>query len=251
VHLVLVVGATVPADGEYLGLSMETCSADDADHADDADMVPSELPHLRPYLAAPRPSTFGAAPDAGRSDEVAGYFEGSDAEAEHEVEGSDTEAENEEDYHLWSVRPGHWGRSTDIDWHDQRRLKNEQEVAENCHMRWQDRGPRPKAGAERPGFWRGQAWRPGTERWSNRGGRHKEYYQWMARNGGLKGGKSSSSGDGNEGGKSSGSGDGYKGGKSSGSGKGCKGKGGKSSGSGKGGKGKDDKGKGGKGKGGK
>ena len=175
-------------------------------------------------------------------------------EEDHEGEASDTEAEDEEDHHPWSVKPGHWGRSHDLDWHERRRLKHEEACATLYQMPWQNRGPAPKAGAERPGFWRGQAFRAGTNRWANRGGRNKEYYAWLAKNTDWKGGKSSgkssssgcnkggkpSSGDGNKGGKPS-SGDGNKGGKSSGSGDGNKGgklssgdgnKGGKSSGSG-------------------
>jgi len=156
------------------------------------------------------------------------------------------------------VKPGHWGRSHDLGWHERRRLKHEEACATLYQMPWQNRGPAPKAGAERPGFWRGQAFRAGTNRWANRGGRNKDYYAWLAKNTDWKGGKSSgkssgkasssgcnkggkpSSGDGNKGGKPS-SGDGNKGGKSSGSGDGNKGgklssgdgnKGGKSSGSG-------------------
>ena len=282
--------AAAVADDADLGLSiLPTSPADDdtgdadilptspwVDDTGDAHVMPSSSPHLHPYFPAPDvgPSdvdaalaarydvVFGDAPE-GEHDDAEGEHDvvvvGDEPEGGHdEVEGSDTEAEHEEDHHLWSVRPGHQGRSTDLDWHEMKRPRHEQEVAEVGNLRWQERGPVPKAGAERPGFWRGQAWRPGSERWSNRGGRNREYYQWLARAGGMKGGKWSGSGDGYKGGKSSGSGDGYEGGKSSGSGDGYKG--GKSSGSGKGGKGKDGKGmdgkssgsgKGGKGKGGR
>jgi hypothetical protein len=238
--------AAVGADlNDNIDLSILPTSPADTEEGD-ADVMPSSSPHLNPYLAAADvgPSDVADALEA-RYDVV--FCEGDVAEdVEPEVEGSDTEAEHEEEHHLWSVRPGHWGRSTDLDWHEQKRLKHEQETAEAGNLSWQERGPVPKKGAERPGFWRGQAWRAGSERWSNRGGRYREYYQWMARTGNLKGGKSSSSGDGSKGGKSSGSGDGYKGGKSSGPGKGDKGQDGKSSGSGKGDKGKDGQGKGGK-----
>jgi hypothetical protein len=164
--------------------------------------------------------------------------------------GSDTEAEDAEDHHQWSVKPGHWGRSRDLDWHELRRLRHEQEIAAESGTPWRDRGPVPQSGAVRPGFWRGQSWRAGTERWSNRGGRNKDYYAWLARGGVLQAGKSSGKSSGSGGSLPSSSRDGYKGKDDKGKGEGRKGKDGKGEvDKGKGRKGQDDKGKGRKGKG--
>ena len=170
---------TSPADHDMGDAEiLPTSPADDA--TGDAHAMPSSSPHLHPYLPAPDvgPSDGDAALQA-RYDVVFADTEDMEPEVEGmepEVEGSDTEAEHEEDHHMWSVRPGHQGRSTDLDWHEMKRLRHEQEVAEVGNLRWQERGPVPKAGAERPGFWRGQAWRPGSQRWSNRGRRYREYY---------------------------------------------------------------------------
>ena len=54
-------------------------------------------------------------------------------------------------------------------------LRQEQELAQRSGVRWQDRGP-PGPDLEGPETWRGQRWREGSQRFSNRGGQHREYY---------------------------------------------------------------------------
>jgi hypothetical protein len=195
-----------------------------------ANAMQTELPVTDTVGEEESPEVYSVEPAAG--DEGQLDFEFVDLtdipDEEPEGEASDTEAECEEDHHPWSVKPAHWGRSHDLDWHEKRRLMHEQACAILYKTPWQERGPTPKAGAERPGFWRGQAYRAGTNRWANRGGRNKDYYSWLAKNTDWKGGKSGNKGGKPNcgGGKKGGSGDGSKGGKASGSG------GGKGSGSG-------------------
>ena len=82
----------------------------------------------------------------------------------------------------WAVRPGKRGRSTDLTPEELAALRHEQEVAERCGMTWAERGP-----AEgQVSTWRGQAWREGSGRYANRGGKHREYYRDLARRGLLK-----------------------------------------------------------------
>ena len=53
-------------------------------------------------------------------------------------------------------------------------------------MSWRNRGPKPPADGG-PQFWRGQSFRQGhnggQQRWANRGGRYREYYAQLAREG--------------------------------------------------------------------
>ncbi len=67
-------------------------------------------------------------------------------------------------------------------------MRHEQALAEYGKLKWQRRGPvSPAEGG--PRNWRGQSWREGsgggTPRWGNRGGRNKEYYAQLAREGKL------------------------------------------------------------------
>jgi hypothetical protein len=55
-------------------------------------------------------------------------------------------------------------------------LRAESAAARELGIRWADRGPT----GEVP-VWRGQQWRPGSERYANRGGANKEWYTQMYR----------------------------------------------------------------------
>ncbi len=65
-------------------------------------------------------------------------------------------------------------------------LKEEQALSALCGMEWQERGPLPQHDGP-PGHWRGQAyragWNGGKPRYGNRGGRNKELYKELARQG--------------------------------------------------------------------
>jgi hypothetical protein len=86
----------------------------------------------------------------------------------------------------WIVRPNKRGRSDDLTDRELEGLRHEQRAAEMAGMSWKERGP---AGAVRPDCWRGQALRKGKDggevRYANRGGKHKEYYQALAKAGKL------------------------------------------------------------------
>ena len=51
-------------------------------------------------------------------------------------------------------------------------LRNEEEVAKEMNLRWDQRGPLPDM-AKR---WRGQKFRPNQQRWGNNGGKNKEWW---------------------------------------------------------------------------
>ena len=51
-------------------------------------------------------------------------------------------------------------------------LRGEQAAAESLGLAWKERGPPP----DYCKTWRGQKFRPGSNRWGNSGGRHKEWY---------------------------------------------------------------------------
>ena len=55
-------------------------------------------------------------------------------------------------------------------------LRAEQQVAQEMGLRWQERGPPPEALPEGQTTWRGQAYRPGTGKWANRGGANKQWF---------------------------------------------------------------------------
>ena len=86
----------------------------------------------------------------------------------------------------WSVRASHRGKSTDLSPEELNAVRAEQRSAEMCGMKWHERGPR---GDGRPECWRGQTLRKGADggkvRYANRGGKNKEYYAQLARNGKL------------------------------------------------------------------
>lgn len=88
--------------------------------------------------------------------------------------------------HPWAVRGATRGRSSNLSADELERLRMEQRAAEASGMSWQERGP---AGSNRPSCWRGQSLRKGADggqvRYANRGGRNKEYYAQMAREGRL------------------------------------------------------------------
>jgi hypothetical protein len=55
-------------------------------------------------------------------------------------------------------------------------LRSEEEVARGMKLPWQQRGPPPEALPEGMTTWRGQAYRPQSGKWANRGGAHKQWY---------------------------------------------------------------------------
>ena len=66
-------------------------------------------------------------------------------------------------------------RRREVSLEERLELADERIVAEELGTRWQARGP-PGPDQGGPTTWRGQAWRSGTKRWSNRGGRNREWY---------------------------------------------------------------------------
>ena len=86
--------------------------------------------------------------------------------------------------HPWAVAPSTRGRSSNLTADELEALRQEQRVAELCGMKWEERGP---DGPDRPKHWRGQALRKGVDggkvRYANRGGKNKELYQKLAREG--------------------------------------------------------------------
>ena len=124
----------------------------------------------------------------------------------------------------WAVRPTTVGRSRDLTPGEVERLRTEQHLSCTADVPWQERGPVPGYGVE---AWRGQPLRWGLNggkvRYAKRGGKHREWYRDLAKQGVLP---SQSSGSGKGKGKGSGH--------SSSSGKGMGKQGGHSSSSGKG-----------------
>ena len=60
-------------------------------------------------------------------------------------------------------------------WQEVQDLADEAEMARDNQVPWKLRGPPPPVEGG-PSEWRGQAYRPGSERWANRGGANKEWY---------------------------------------------------------------------------
>ena len=87
----------------------------------------------------------------------------------------------------WTVRPNTRGRSSNLTEEELAGLRHERASAELADMSWEERGP---DGPGRPEHWRGQKLRHGKEggkvRYSNRGGKHREKYAELARQGKLK-----------------------------------------------------------------
>jgi hypothetical protein len=52
----------------------------------------------------------------------------------------------------------------------------ETKVAIEKAISWRDRGPREKDPADQPKYWKSQRWRENSKRYSNRGGKSKEYF---------------------------------------------------------------------------
>ena len=125
-----------------------------------------------------RPQRCHAKPLDERSSDVP--VEGSDIEEEKTLTSGD----------LWWVRPWHQGRCTDLDPLELLRLRHEEAAARAGGVPWQERGPYVEPGKGGGVFWRGQRHRPGLYggkvRFANRGGKNKEKYQKLAREGKLK-----------------------------------------------------------------
>ena len=106
-------------------------------------------------------------------------------EAEVEVEVSD---------HPWAVRKHAKGRSDDLSPEELSTLRAEAAQASADGIPWAERGPAQQQGSRssNPSVpnWRGQAWRPGAfggkQRFSNRGGKNKEYFARLNKAGLLK-----------------------------------------------------------------
>ena len=81
------------------------------------------------------------------------------------------------------------GPARDLPREDVDALRAEAQLAKESGIARQGRGPVIKPG-EKPGFWRGQAWREGRmgggKRFGNRGGRHRLWYKDQAHRGKLR-----------------------------------------------------------------
>ena len=99
-------------------------------------------------------------------------------------------------------------------------LAAERAAAEALGVRWQDRGP-PGPTEPSSETWRGQHWRPGSERWANRGGVNREwwaaYYKAKGKSKGKGKSQEKGKGKGQSKGKDKGKGKSKEQGKSSGS----------------------------------
>ena len=108
----------------------------------------------------------------------------------------------------WAVRPTTVGKSRDLTPGEVERLRTEQHLSCTADVPWQERGPVPGYGVE---AWRGQPLRWGLNggkvRYAKRGGKHREWYRDLAKQGVLP---SQSSGSGK--GKGKGKGKGMQGG---------------------------------------
>ena len=87
--------------------------------------------------------------------------------------------------HPWEVASATRGRSTGLTLDERHMLKHEEWSARRDGIPWEERGPTAGEAA----YWRGQGWRRGLEggkqRYSNRGGKNKEYYAQAAWRGTL------------------------------------------------------------------
>ena len=113
------------------------------------------------------------------------WFE--DAKAEFEA------AAERKGAHPWAVRPDAVGKSTDLTEEERAALRTEAEFARLSNTKWQDRGPvqtYTEDGQPEVKNWRGQTWRTGSQggaqRFSNRGGRYRDYYKDLNKRGLLK-----------------------------------------------------------------
>ena len=53
--------------------------------------------------------------------------------------------------------------------------RSEAALSKVCKVSWQNRGPRPEDG-NMPSKWKGQSWRPISNKWSTRGGKFKDHF---------------------------------------------------------------------------
>ncbi len=87
----------------------------------------------------------------------------------------------------WGVRPTTIGRSYDLTPEELENLRTEERLARDCNVPWQERGPDPGWGIL---AWRGQPLRLGKNggqvRYAKRGGKNKEVYRELARQGLLR-----------------------------------------------------------------
>ena len=105
--------------------------------------------------------------------------------------------------HPWAVAPCTRGRSVGLSAEEVETLRRERAAADYASLKWGDRGP-PGPDRNGPLHWRGQQWRQGsdggTPRYSNRGGRNRE---WYAQQHGKRGRDENDGGKGHKGGSSS------------------------------------------------
>ncbi len=109
-----------------------------------------------------------------------------DQEAEEDDDNSDTEQGSDDNEwphpQPWAVAPNTLGRSKNLTSSEVDRLWREQAFAKQCGVPWAERGPvGPDEGG--PKFWRGQPFQANTRKWAKRGGRNKEYYARLAKQG--------------------------------------------------------------------
>jgi len=93
----------------------------------------------------------------------------------------------------WRIRPNTLGRSVNLSVEELAELRQEELAARGAELGWEERGP-PRTGSSIDvSHWRGQEYRTGKNggqpRYANRGGRHREYYANLARQGVVGGSK--------------------------------------------------------------
>ena len=111
------------------------------------------------------------------------------AQAPEAAEEDDGQAPAEEGLRVFPGTNVH-GRRRNLSQAELVVLKAEENVARAYGLSWDERGPSPPKDGETR-FWRGQRYRHGVNggkpRWSNRGGRHREYYAQLAKEGKVGG----------------------------------------------------------------
>ena len=129
---------------------------------------------------APAPDEDEAGGSSARMDDQSDEFDGEISRLLHAREAAPEEPSP------WAVRPMSIGRSSDLTPDELQTLRTEERLARAGNVPWQERGPDPGWGIA---AWRGQPVRLGRNggqvRYAKRGGRNKEVYRELARQGRL------------------------------------------------------------------
>ena len=147
--------------------------------SEDPPPPPPPTPPAPPPLAPPPPPQ---PPQAEAAAQGAAASSGSSTAPESALKSKAPPGVPPDAVQPWAIRPGKRGRSSDLSAEEVATLREEQQLAEDCGMTWAERGP-AEGQVEN---WRGQAWRAGSGRYANRGGKNREYYRDLARRGLLK-----------------------------------------------------------------